>query len=103
MQHKEYRFTPIASEDVINIIKYFDEESDYKGDKFYDELIMEVEYVCQLPRSRRKYYKYFRAVFMSQFPFVIIYSFNKNIVYIHAVRSTKQNLIRVFSELKRRK
>lgn len=103
MQHKEYLFTPIAFNDVTNIIEYFDEESGYKGDKFYDELIMEIEYVCLLPRSRRKYHKNFRLVFMPNFPFVIIYSLTKNILYIHAVRSTKLNISRVLSELKHRK
>jgi plasmid stabilization system protein ParE len=103
MKNREYLFLPVALNDISRICAYFDDESDYKVDRFYNELIEEVKYVSQMPRSRRKYHKYFRVVFMPNFPFAIIYSLNKNVIYIHAVRSTKQDLKRVFYELSRRR
>lgn len=102
MQIREFRFSPKAVSEIDSIVVFFDEESEYKGDKFYTELIQDIKYICQLPQSRRKVYKNFRLVYMRHFSFVIIYSLVKRVIYVHSVKSTHEDISRVFSDLSSR-
>ena len=82
---------PEASIDIIDIKKWYRAKKTGLEKDFTNELKINITLIKQNPLLFQLRYNIFRAAILNRFPYLVYYSFENDIVYIHAVLAAKQD------------
>jgi len=84
-------FTGQAQDDLITSVLFEEERHASLGKKFLDCVTETAETICKSPLGYENKYKSTREKKVNKFPYLLIYTVEKNIVYVHAIFPAKQN------------
>jgi len=98
-----YVFTENAQADIINHATFYEEKQEGLGMRFMDEVDQAAEEISTLPTGYASYYKSTRERGTKNFPYKLIYTVEKEIIYIHAVYPTRANPKKKYKAIKRQK
>jgi len=80
-----------AELDISDAIDWYESRQVNLGDRFYDDLISNIDYLITDPYSFGKKSGNHRELKLSIFPYLIIYDIIDDIVIIHAIFNTSKN------------
>lgn len=98
-----YVFTENALADIIKGFSFYEEKQNGLGIRFMDEVDQAAKEVSGLPTGYASYYKTTRERGIKSFPYKLIYTVEKQIIYIHAVYPSRANPKKKYKAIKRRK
>ncbi len=94
-----YVFTKNALEDITHHSLYYETIQENLGDRFLSEVTNAAEEISSLPEGYENKYKNTRERKVKNFPHKLIYTFEKGIIYIHAVFALKQNPVKKYKDI----
>ena len=97
-----YVFTQNAQGDIVSIVRFYEEKQDGLGLRFLTEIEQAAEVISILPTGYASYYKNTRERKTKNFPYKLIYTIDKEVVYIHAVYPSKSDPERKYKAVKRK-
>lgn len=98
-----YVFTGNAQADIIRGVSFYEEKQKGLGIRFLDEVDKAAKEISDLPTGYASYYKSTRERSIRHFPYKLIYTVEKQIIYIHAVYPSRANPKKKYTAIKRRK
>lgn len=96
-------FTENALNDIMNHASFYEEKQEGLGARFMNEVEQVAEDISTLPTGYASYYKSTRERATKNFPYKLIYTVEKEIIYIHAVYPSRANPNKKYKVVKRRK
>jgi hypothetical protein len=96
-------YTENAQADIINHAIFYEKKLEGLGIRFMEEVDRAAEEVSVLPTGYASYYKATRERGMKNFPYKLIYTIEKEIVYIHAVYPSLADPKKKYKGVKRSK
>lgn len=91
MAHKVI-IKPEAELDIQTAINWYNEQKEALGFELLNEIIHVIDLVKENPNYFQKRYRDFRVSFTKRFKYGIHYTVENNVIYIHAVLHTNQNI-----------
>ena len=79
----------LASEDIQQIVAYYEEKLLYATDRFLENLYIELDVIKENPELFQRKYRHTRVRYIKGFPYGIHYILNEKIIEILAVLHTK--------------
>src|SRR4051812_13235413 len=98
-----YLFTINAQNDIIKHATFHEEKQEGLGIRFMNAVEEAAEEIATLPTGYASYYKSTRERRTKHFPYKLIYTLEKGIIYIHAVYPSRANPKKKYIGVKRRK
>ncbi len=89
MAHKVI-IKPGAELDILEALKWYEEEKEGLSQDFFERLDDELERISKNPGHFQKRYRNIKIVFTKRFPYGIHYTLENDIVYVHAVLHMKR-------------
>jgi plasmid stabilization system protein ParE len=80
-----YSFHPAAVNELINSVRYYEEQQSKLGLKFFEEIYSSILRIIEFPTSYPVYSKNTRKCLTSKFPFAVIYQIRKEEIFIVAI------------------
>jgi hypothetical protein len=96
-------FTQNAKADIIEHATFYEKKLAGLGAEFMAGIQSAAEDISALPTGYASYYKSTRERAMKKFPFKLIYTIEKEIIYIHAVYPSRANPKRKYKTVKKSK
>lgn len=100
-------YAPLALEDINDIVCWYEKKQEGLGDRFLNSVFETGESLKKVPFGFQSGYKETREAIIPTFPYVLIYSIENRIIYVHSVFPTKRNpkkkYLRVITSSKRKK
>jgi hypothetical protein len=84
-------YAPLALEDINEIVCWYEEKQKGLGDKFFDSLFDSEKFQKKILFGFQSRYKETREAIIPTFPYMLIYSVENNVIYIHSIFPTKRN------------
>ena len=81
----------LASEDIQQIVAYYEEKLLYATDRFLENLYIELDVIKENPELFQRKYRHTRVRYIKGFPYGIHYILNEKIIEILAVLHTSRN------------
>ncbi len=98
MKHP-YVFTKNALEDITRHSLYYETVQENLGERFLSEVTFAAEEISSLPEGFENRYRNTRERKVKNFPYKLIYTFEKGIIYVHAVFALKQNPVKKYKNI----
>jgi len=84
-------FLKEVNTEIENTINWYEERQENLGNKFYNDLIDNLDYLATNPYMFRIKFQNLREMKLSVFPYIVIYEIFEDIVTVHAVFNTSKN------------
>ena len=78
-------FHPLASNELDEAVKYYEEIREGLGLEFLEELNSTIKRIIKFPTAWAKVLQYCRRCLTHRFPFGVIYQIKENVIFIIAV------------------
>lgn len=98
-----YIFTENAKADVVKHALSYEEKQEGLGIRFMDEVNLAAEEISVLPKGYASYYKSTRERKTKNFPYKLIYTVEKEFVYIHSVYPSRATTNKKYKNTKIKK
>lgn len=98
-----YVFTENAQSDVVKQVLFYEDRQEGLGIRFLEAVTQAAEAISSLPTGYASYYKSTREKSTQDFPFKLIYTIEKEIIFIHAVYPQRANPKNKYKSVKRKK
>ena len=98
-----YIFTENAKADVVKYAVSYEEKQVGLGIRFMDEVDQSAEEISVLPTGYASYYKNTRERKTKHFPHKLIYTIEKEIIYIHAVYPSRATPKKKYKSVRKEK
>jgi hypothetical protein len=96
-----YLFTENAKADVIKHAIFYEGKQKGLGIRFMNEVDLAAEEISILPTGYASYYKSTREIKTKSFPYKLIYTIEKEMIYIHAVYPGRANPKKKYKGIKK--
>ena len=96
-------FTENAKADVVKHAVAYEEKQVGLGLRFMDEVYQAAEEISVLPKWYASYYKSTRERKTKNFPYKLIYTIGREMIFIHAVYPIKANPKKKYKGVKKKK
>src|SRR4051812_30410160 len=96
-----YLFTENARAEVIKHAVFYEQKQDGLGLRFMNEVNEAAEEISVLPTGYASYYKHTRERKTKNFPYKLIYTIEKEMIFIHAVYPIRANPGKKYKSIKK--
>jgi mRNA-degrading endonuclease RelE of RelBE toxin-antitoxin system len=90
-----------AKEEIVEAAHYYSQKVKGLEGRFIEQLEIIVNIILNNPKTYKRVYKHFRQAALKKFPYVVIYEYEEDTVYIFSVFHTSQNPGKKIKRLKK--
>jgi len=87
----QFRYRKKARVDFYEAADWYEEQSSGKGQEFLDDFLKTLQKIRSNPDTYRKVYKNSRRIQFGKFPYYVIYTVGKKVIYVLAVYHNKRD------------
>lgn len=85
------QFLPPADLELKAAVEYYEDQLQGLGAAFYDEVIKAADYISRFPEGWQKIGKNTRKFILKRFPYLLLYIYEDNNIFITAVAHQHRN------------